>query len=310
MRFLTLEECSDSELHCIYHDPERTVTVLHPRTACSLQLYAPIEDAHANFVTFHTRRPNTAHSWWLQLSGITNSQLLGIAIFAAKESSLGAQDPQSAHPVVDRELIRWYLTNIRSIIPIHDVLDEDEHLQTLQPLSTPWSWPDNTFYREARRGCVQYLTEPLIAALVTHGLLLVNDAGIRWKHLDQYILVKIEDEGEVEFYNRKHRPRFEKLDARAFRRERIGRPGLNGEWNGFEGKPPTPIEQLDEPLVGPGEKRVRICAKKRCVGIDEAIPVIEEEDVEENEGKTVGKARRVAKSRKRLEIVWDSQRRS
>ena len=168
MRFLTLEECSDSELHCIYHDPERTITVLHPRTACSLQLYAPEVDSHAPFGTFHTRRPNQTHSWWLQLSGIIGSQLLGIAVEAAEEGSIAAQDLETAQPVVNEELIRWHLMNVRAIMPHHEVLDEEEHIQSVVPLPSPWSWPQDTVFREARRGYANYLTEGFIEVLVTN----------------------------------------------------------------------------------------------------------------------------------------------
>lgn len=305
MRFLTLEDCSDNELHCVYHDPERTVTVLHPRTACSLQFYAPEEDAHAPFATFHTRRPNTTHAWWLQLSGITQTQLLGLVIKAAESAAADLRGAGARQPKVNRELIRWHLLNVRSIIPHRDVLDEEEHIQAIVPLPSPWSWPSNTTFREARRGYVEYLTEPLIEELVTHGILLANHAGIRWGHLDQYILVKSEEE---DVFDRTNRPRFEKLDPRAFRRRRIGRPGINGEWNGIAERPPTPIEELGSPLVSPGEKKVRLCAKKKCVRIDEEKPTVDEEDVEDNEGKTVGKARRIARRKARSQIIWDSER--
>ncbi|KAF3042896.1 hypothetical protein E8E12_005021 [Didymella heteroderae] len=202
-----------------------------------------------------------------------------------------------------KELIRWHLVNVRSIVPHHEVLDEDEHIRSIAPLPSPWSWPENTAFREAHRGRTEYLSEALIQELVTHGLLLANETGIRWKHLDQYILVKAEDEEPV--FNRANRPRFEKLDPRAFRRKRLGRPRMNGEWNSVDERPPTPIEELGSPLVSLGEKRVRLSSKKRCICIDEDEPVVTEEDVEDNEGKTV---REVARRRARSKMRWDSER--
>ncbi|KAF1933198.1 uncharacterized protein M421DRAFT_191579 [Didymella exigua CBS 183.55] len=289
MRFLTLEECSDSELHCVYHDAERTITVLHPRTACSLQVYAPEEDSHAPFLTFHTRRPNSIHSWWLQLLDIAGSQLLGLAAGAERDVGEDANRAQAERLQVDRDVLRWHLMNVRSIIPAREVLDEEEHLQTIQPLPSPWSWPRNTFYREARRGYANHLTEALIEELVTHGLLLANETGIRWKHLDQYVLVKIEEP----VFNRANRSRFERLDTRAFRRARIGRPGINGEPNEVDERPGPPIVEAGSPLVSPGEKKVRLCSKKAYVCIDGDQAVVKEEDIEDNEGKTVGKARKL-----------------
>lgn len=197
--------------------------------------------------------------------------------------------------------------NVRSIIPDHEVLDEEEHIQTIQPLPSPWSWPSNTFYREAHCGYIEYLTEPLIAELITHGLLLANETGIRWKHLDQYILVKTEEP----VFNRANRPRFEKLDAHAFRRARIGMPGLNGEPNGIEERSGTPIVELNSPPLGMGEKKVRLYSKRTCVCIDGDEAVAKEEDVEDNEGKTAGKAREVDAGRRRKvrsKICWDSDR--
>ena len=37
MRFPSLEDCSDSVLHCFYYHPEQTIPLFHPRAACSLQ---------------------------------------------------------------------------------------------------------------------------------------------------------------------------------------------------------------------------------------------------------------------------------
>lgn len=304
MRFLTLDDCSDSELHCVYHDPERTVTVLHPRTACSQQLYAPVEDAHAQFATFHTRRPNQTHSWWLQLSGVVANRLLGIAVAEAEAAAADLHGTDAAQPEVNRDLIRWHLINVRSIIPHREVIDEEEHIQSIVPLPSPWSWPQDAVYREARRGYTTYLTEGLIEVLVTNGLMLANDIGIRWKHLDQYILVKNEEE---EVFNRSNVPHFEKLDLRAFRRKRIERPGKNGEWNGG---PPTPITELGSPLASPGKKKVRLCAKKKCVRIDEEEATVNQEIVEDNEWKTASKLREVARRKKRSTMIWDLQRRS
>ncbi|KAJ4405770.1 hypothetical protein N0V91_005077 [Didymella pomorum] len=286
MRFLTLDDCSDSELHCVYHDPERTVTVLHPRTACSQQLYAPVEDAHAQFATFHTRRPNQTHSRRLQLSGVVANRLLGIAVAEAEAAAADLHGTDAAQPEVNRDLIGWHLINVRSIIPHREVLDEEEHIQSIVPLPSPWSWPQDAVYREARRGYTTYLTEGLI------------------EHLDQYILVKNEEE---EVFNRSNLPRFEKLDLRAFLRKRIERPGENGEWNGG---PTTPIEELGSPLVSPGEKKVRLCAKKKCVRIDEEEATVNQEIVEDNEWKTASKLREVARRKKRSTMIWDLQRRS
>lgn len=69
--------------------------------------------------------------------------------------------------------------NVRSIVPHQEVLDKEEHIQSVIPLNSPWSWSQNTTFREARRGYVEYLTEPLIEDLVTHGLLIANDTGIK-----------------------------------------------------------------------------------------------------------------------------------
>lgn len=195
-------------------------------------------------------------------------------------------------------MLKWHLMNVRAIIPAHEVLDEEELLQTIQPLPSPWSWPSNTFYRETRRGYVEYLSEPLIAELVTRGLLLANDAGIRWTHLDQYVLVKTEEE----VLGRANQPRYEKLDPRAFRRARITRPDMKGELSELGEKVATPIVELGSPLVGPGGKKVRLCSKKVCVCFDGGGAVIKEEDVEDNEGKTVGKAREVARQKARSQI--------
>ena len=103
-------------------------------------------------------------------------------------------------------------------------------MEMIRPLPYPWSFPSAIRYRETCRGYLQYLTEPLIAELVTFGLMLVNEAAIRWKHLDQYVLVKIEET----VYNRTNKPRLEKLDPPAYRRERTTQSGISGESNGTE----------------------------------------------------------------------------
>lgn len=313
MRFLTLDNCSDGELHCLYHDPERTVTLLHPRTACSLQVYAPEEDHNATFGTFHTRRLNDTHSWWLQLLGITTSQVLGIANTLVQYAVSVVIPPQPAEPVgppVDRKLIRHHLINLRSVLPHYETLDEEEHIQNVQPLPSPWSFPSNAYYREARRGYLQYLSEPLIAELVTLSLLLVNKVGIRWKHMDQYILIK----NEESVFNRSNRPRLEKLDAPAYRHKRITQPNINDEPNGMEEKRPgTPIIDVDSSQLVVGGKRVRLCSKKTCVHIGEKVTVVEVEDLEDNEGKTADTHRRIEAGRVKMHemrsrICWDSDR--
>ena len=322
MRFLTLEDCSDSELHCLYHDPERTVTLLHPRTACSLQIYAPEEDHHVAIGTYQSRRPNDAHSWWQQSLSIVVNQLLGTANSLVKYAVSVVSSPQPDKPStspVHQELIRHHLVNLRSVIPHHEALDEEEHIQSIQPLPSPWSFPSSTHYREARRGYIEYLSKPLIAELVTLGLMQANDAGIRWKHLDQYVLVTAESEGcdsvttEQEVYNRTNRPRLEKLDPRAYRRERTTRPSINSEPNNMEEKPATPIIELESASLAVGEKRVRLHPKRTCAFIGEKVTVVQIEDLEDNEGKCAEmhrrkEAERAKKRRTRSSICWDSDR--
>ena len=63
------EECSDSELQCIYHDSEQTQF-----SNCLLE-----GDTHIRLGTFHTWRSNKAHFWWLQRLDIIRNQLLSIA---------------------------------------------------------------------------------------------------------------------------------------------------------------------------------------------------------------------------------------
>lgn len=299
MRFLTLEDCSDSELHCIYHDPERTITILQPRTSCSLQIYAPEVDRHTAVSTYQSSRSNSTHAWWLQLLGITGSQLLGTASnlveYAVSPVSLPEPD-SSTLPVIDRELIRHHLTNCRSVIPHHDTLDEEEHIESVQPLPSPWTFPLNTRYREARRGYLEHLSEPLIAELVTHGLLIASDIGIRWKHLDQYILVKTDEPS----FDRANRPRLNNLDLAAFQSAKIRCLGLVEELNGMqEERSGTPIVELGSPPLGVGEKRVRLYPKRKCVLINGDEIVVKVEDLEDNEGKTaMSRAREAEKVKK------------
>lgn len=166
---------------------------------------------------------------------------------------------------------------------------------------------------------MEYLSEPLIAELVTLGLMLVSDAGIRWKHLDQYVLVTAESEGydsvttEQEVYNRINRPRLQKLDPRAYRRERTTRPGINSDSIGMEEKPATPIIELESPPLAVGEKRVRLHPKRTCALISEKVTIVQIEDLEDNEGKSVEmhrrkEAERAKRQRARSSICWDSDR--
>lgn len=303
MRFLTLEHCSDSELHCIYHDPERTITLLHPHTACSLHLYAPEKDHHTAVGVYHSRRPNNAHSWWLQQLGITASRLLGIADSVVGKAIRAIIKSNSTNEI-GRERIRNHLMNLRAVIPHPDVLDEEELIRTIRPLPYPWSFPSNMCYREAKRGRLAFLTESLVVQLVTDGILLANDFGIRWAHLDQYILHRLDDAPR--------QPRLQKLDLSALRRTVIRRPGLHDEPNGVEDdRPGIPIIELDnDPYTGMG-KRVRLFAKKICVSTNEEETVVRVEDLDDNEGKSAewqGERRsgRAKRQKMRSKICWDS----
>jgi hypothetical protein len=299
MRFPSLEDCSDSVLHCIYHDPERTIPLFHPRTACSLQFYAPEDDTRIRVSTFHTRRSNDVHSWWLQRFDIVGSQL-GITHSCMQEA---ASSVQHARPhVFDRETARYHLANFRSVIPHHDVLDEEEFIREVQPLVSPWSWPPNTYYREAHRGYTGHLTEPLIEELVTHGLLLANEIGIRWKHLGQYVLLKTEEP----VLDRATRPQFERIDAHVLRRAKCMQAGASEDTDTIGESPATPLVELNAPPLDVGEKKVRLCAKSTCIlsGAEEHRERVE--DVQDNEGKTATRKRDMRKWKRRSRICWDS----
>lgn len=300
MRFLTFEECSDSELRCIYHDPERTITILHPRTSCSLQLYAPEEDNHITVGTFHTRRPNNVHSWWLQRLGVAGSQLLGVAHGVVQSAITTVKNARYHDP--DKNRVRYRLEHLLPIIPHHEALDDEEHIRDIQPLPSPWSWPPNTYYREVHRGYTEFLTESLISELITDGILLANEFGIRWKHLDQQILLRIENSES----DRANRPRLEQLDAPAFRRAIIGRAGTDAENGDDDESPGTPIVEADGSL-SIAEKKVRLGAKSINILPGGSALV---ENVEDNEGKTVLnkviRAGVMRKQRRRSTIRWDS----
>ncbi|KAF2995678.1 hypothetical protein E8E13_002741 [Curvularia kusanoi] len=298
MRFLTLEECSDSELHCIYHDPERTITLLHPRTACSLQVYAPQDDSHVTVAAFHARRPNNVHAWWLQRLGVVGGQVLGIAHNVVQKAVTTCQNTRPQP--VNRASVGDYLASLRTIIPHYDVLDEEEHIREVEPLTAPWLWPLNTYYREARRGYIRHLTEPLIVELINHGLLVANETGIRWKHLDQYILLKVEG-SVVDLANW---PQLMDLDARMRQANTSGEDDMGGD------RPATPLVDPSLPPLK-GEKKVRLSAKSSCVSLNGNEQIERVEDVTDNEGKTATRmkdARKARKRKERSEICWDSDR--
>jgi hypothetical protein len=314
MRFLTLEDCSDGELHCIYHDPERTVTLLHPRTACSLQIYAP-EEEHGTYIgTYRSRKPDITHAWWLQLLGLTSSGLLGLANNAINIATTRAPQPDILTPSF--ELTKHHLTTLRSIIPHNDTLDEAHHLLTIRPLPTPWSFPPHTTYREARHNVLASLFEPLIAELVTHGLLLANDMGIRWAHGDSYILFSTPEPHDPE----SGRSRIEKCDVRAYRMAVLRRASITEmeEEGDRDERPGTPIVGRGEGRVEGGEKRVRLDAERRCVWIDKEEEergegVVEMQEVVDNEGgsevwfKKLGFGTGGRKPRLRSRICWASE---
>jgi hypothetical protein len=288
-------------LHCIYHDPERTIPLFHPRTACSLQFYAPEDDTRIRVSTFHTRRSNDVHSWWLQRFDIVGSQL-GITHSCMQEA---ASSVQHARPhVFDRETARYHLANFRSVIPHHDVLDEEEFIREVQPLVSPWSWPPNTYYREAHRGYTRHLTEPLIEELVTHGLLLANEIGIRWKHLDQYVLLKTEEP----VLDRATRPQFDRAGARIFRRPKNMQAEATKQASTISESLATPLVGLDAPPLDVGEKKVRLCAKSTYILSKGEEQMERVEDVTDNEGKTAMmlKDERKVRKWKMSGICWDS----
>lgn len=306
MRFTALDECSDSELHCIYHDPERTITVLHPRTACSLHIYAPEEDTQVTFGIVHTRRSNNVHPWWLQHLSVARSQLLGIGRSVVRKTVATVQHAVHYGPPHE-ETVREHLKRNCSVIPHYDALDEEEFIRDIQPLPSPWSWPPNAYYREARRGYTAKLTEPLIADLITQGLLLANEVGIRWKHMDQYILLRTEKPP----YRDVDQSRIERLDTPAFRRAALRRFCVDeGSYRVDEG-PGTPIVEIDDPMPNVGVKKVRLSAKSSCLVLRGEEQTQRIEDVKDNEGKTATSKygfQRRRKSRTRLRICWDSDR--
>jgi hypothetical protein len=214
-----------------------------------------------------------------------------------------ASTVQQARPYVfDRESARYHLANFRSLIPHHDVLDEEEFIREVQPFVSPWSWPPNTYYREAHRGYTRHLTEPLIEELVTRGLLLANEIGIRWKHLDQYVLLKIEEP----LLDRATRPQFERIDAHVLRRAKCMQAGASEDTDTIGEGPATPLVELNAPPLDVGEKKVRLGAKGTCIlsGAEEHRERVE--DVQDNEGKTATRKRDTPKWKRTSKVCWDS----
>ncbi|KAJ4343159.1 hypothetical protein N0V95_006732, partial [Ascochyta clinopodiicola] len=172
------------------------MAVLHLRSSYPLQVYAPEEDYHMAIGTYQSRKPDDTTPWWLQLLGIVGSQLLGIADSVVEKATDSTDRPHPAQATTrlqaKHELLKRHLTNLRATIPNTDALDEKEHIQFIHPPATPWSFPPGTHYREARPGRLHHLTEPLITDLVNLGLLLASPTGIRWKHMDQHILLTID----------------------------------------------------------------------------------------------------------------------
>ncbi|XPS92721.1 hypothetical protein M3J09_002103 [Ascochyta lentis] len=264
--------------------------------------------------TYQSRKPDDTDSWWLQLLGIVGSQLLGISDSVVRKAS-EATDPIPPGPMpaisqAARKLIKHHLTALRSTIPNIEALDEEEHIQAVHPPPSPWSFPTNSYYREARPGRLNLLSEPLITDLVNIGLLIANDTGIRWRHMDQHILLVAEDT------NSRHgrRVRLARSDPAAFRRARVSRSNLDGEHNtvGLEDITGTPIVRVETPPLEGGEKRVRLWTKRTCVLIDGAEVVVRHEEVVDNEGKSAKIRAREAedarKERARSQMCWDSER--
>lgn len=147
---------------------------------------------------------------------------------------------------------------------------------------------------KARRGYTKHLTESHIEELVTHGLLLANEIGIRWKHLDNYVLLKTEEP----VLNRATQPQFERIDARVFRRAKRMQAGASEDTDTIGESPATPLLELDAPPLDVGEKNARLCAKSTCIlsGEDEQGGRVL--DVEDNEGKTTMRMKNVREVRK------------
>ncbi|KAH6641983.1 hypothetical protein C7974DRAFT_446280 [Boeremia exigua] len=330
MRFLDLEACSDGELHCLYHDPERTITLLQPRTSCALHFYAPRDDPHSPISTFLARRPNAVHSWWRQALHVTRTPHLSTAQHTSLDTTLLDSPPEPPLTTADTDAAT--LTHLSALLPsiphtlaLALALDPAELLASLRPLPTPWHWPPHAHYLEARRNALIHLPESLIPALVTQGVLVVDAAGIRWAVGDACVLVadgECSAEGERDGACARSRtqqwdmdaqggfgggcgvractrPRIALLDLVAFRRQRVG--ALAGHT----------LERPGPPVVGPAEprcgKKVRILAERQCVGPDGARSV---EALRDNEGRR-GCARRKwagEKGRRRGAMCWDSER--
>ena len=159
---------------------------------------------------------------------------------------------------------------------------------------------------KARCGYTKHLTESHIEELVTHGLLLANEIGIRWKHLDNYVLLKTEEP----VLNRATQPQFERIDARVFRRAKRMQAGASEDTDTIGESPATPLLELDAPPLDVGERKVRLCAKSTYLLSETEKQMERLEDVTDNEGKTVVGFKDVRKVRKlrMSEIFWYSDR--
>lgn len=147
---------------------------------------------------------------------------------------------------------------------------------------------------KARRGYTKHLTESHIEELVTHGLLLANKIGIRWKHLDNYVLLKTEEP----VLNRATQPQFEKIDAHVFRRAKRMQAGASEDTDTIGESPATPLLELDAPPLAVGEKNARLCAKSTCILSREDEQGERVLDVKDNEGKTTMRMKNVGELRK------------
>ena len=141
---------------------------------------------------------------------------------------------------------------------------------------------------------------------MTHGLLLAHKIGIRWKHLDQYILLKTEEP----VLDRAPRPQFDRPGARIFCRPKSVQADATKEANTISESPATPLVELDAPPLDMGERKVRLCAKSTYLLSEREKQMKRLEDVTDNEGKTVVGFKDVRKVRKwrMSEIFWYSDR--
>ena len=133
----------------------------------------------------------------------------------------------------------------------------------------------------------------------------MNEIGIRWKHLDQYVLLKTEET----VLDRASRPQFERIDAHVLRRAKCMQAGASEDTDTISESPATPLVELDAAPLDVGEKKVRLCAKSTCIlsGEDEQRERVE--DVEDNEGKTAMRmrnVREVPKWKRVSRMYWDS----